>query len=80
MKKVACPPFSLTHDKCYGTCGKSKAECDSNLLKDAKNVCNGLSGYWYYDCMAAAFTYYGAVAALGDLSYYLAQKKNCCKK
>jgi hypothetical protein len=68
------------HDKCYGTCKNKKEYCDVEFLFLMKDVCNGLSGYSYVDCLAAAHTYYLAVALFGDISYNLAQWKDCkCK-
>lgn len=58
-------PCCQKHDICYGECGRIKSNCDSDFYDDIKSECNRHWGYCYLTCMAAAMTYYTAVAAIG---------------
>ena len=74
------------HDKCYGTCGADKSECDSDFLSCMKVYCNAnwptqyprgvpypLPNPLRNACMAAADAYYNAVSKYGDAAFRDAQ-------
>ena len=63
------------HDTCYGTCGNSRAGCDSNFLDDMLEVCMGSS--CAYACSQAAYAYYGAVNNWGPSAWESAQVSAC---
>jgi hypothetical protein len=73
------------HDKCYGKCGISKAECDQTFGDELANACkSGQTGIWQALCLADAATYKNAVAAAGGSAYESAQDdfckwEECCK-
>ncbi|NDP42121.1 MAG: hypothetical protein GZ089_05285 [Aromatoleum sp.] len=60
------------HDRCYDTCGASKASCDLRFLSDMLASCGGVQG-----CDAIAFLYFGAVAARGGAAFRDAQSAAC---
>lgn len=69
-----------THDRCYGTCSRTKRSCDDAFLTDMEAVCNSN----YADaavkrtaCLAAAKTYHAGVAVAGDTAFENATKKHC---
>lgn len=64
------------HDKCYGTCGASKSDCDSQFLEEMQTVCEE-SANSSQACMDLANIYYGAVNALGQDPFDQAQKDAC---
>jgi RHS repeat-associated protein len=69
-----------THDSCYGcdgaNQGKSKSQCDGDFLDNMKNVCQHylFMPILYLNCMNNAYTYYYAVARLGDSAFKEARK------
>jgi Group XII secretory phospholipase A2 precursor (PLA2G12) len=70
------------HDCCYGTCLKSKAECDSTFLEELLEACavgpgNLISGIGAMYCAEIAGIYFGAVAGGGGDAYTDAQKDAC---
>ena len=72
------------HDRCYGTCGKAKQECDDQFYNDAMRECNSYPGWSFgktrQDCMRFAGIYHAAIANNQD-AYKNAQKEACdCKK
>jgi RHS repeat-associated protein len=74
-------PACSSHDGCYGTCGKSKRECDKGFYRRMRSECNQRG--WYnplrYHCNVIARIYYRAVQFGGIVSYKKAQKKaGCC--
>jgi RHS repeat-associated protein len=70
----ACNP----HDVCYGTCGKSQAECDIEFLQRMMSLCDAnFSGSCWTYCMILAYDYYTAVYYLGGNAYDLTQDENC---
>ena len=76
--KYDLTPACAIHDKCYSTCGKSKAECDLVFFENMKNICMKVSSWWQRDCLSTVYTYYVAVLISGGPAYYSSQK-NCCK-
>lgn len=70
------------HDCCYGTCGKSKADCDSTFLEELLDACAinpaGLvSGIGAMYCAQIAGIYFAAVAGGGADAYQVAQQDAC---
>lgn len=68
------------HDNCYGTCGRSKTQCDDEFLQNMLNTCASLTAgsYWRNHCEGIADIYYEAVRSRGQNSYNSAQKEACC--
>lgn len=69
------------HDKCYSTCGQSKAGCDKQFYNDMRKECSRI-GVWspaYGKCRAYAALYYSAVNKWGQRAYDAAQKQCGCK-
>ncbi len=68
------------HDKCYGTCKRSKDKCDAEFLLDLLWACKkfDFSNPIRYDCIHTAFLYYNAVVIFGEDAYKKAQC-NCHK-
>jgi len=72
------------HDACYGTCGRSKGECDLAFLKDARDACfrvqPRIGMRFVLDCLRRAQAMYNAVDWLGNKAYRKAQEKcNCAR-
>jgi hypothetical protein len=77
------------HDLCYDTCGADKDACDAQFLKEMLQECyvGWLSAGWTRftpvplaaraACVAAAYSYYGAVALVGKPYYDKAQEHSC---
>ncbi len=66
------------HDNCYGTCGKSKAECDQQFLDDMLAICEA-KYFSQHGCNNTAYIYHGAVNNHGQGPYDQAQKDaGCC--
>ena len=70
------------HDCCYGTCGKSKAECDSTFFEELLGACglnpaNLVSGIGAMYCAQIAGIYFAAVAGGGADAYQAAQQDAC---
>jgi 6-phosphogluconolactonase (cycloisomerase 2 family) len=67
------------HDRCYGTCGKTKAECDDEFLADMVDVC--VSGGNIADqtiCVDTAGIYYlGVSGSLREQGYLYGQCVAC---
>jgi hypothetical protein len=72
------------HDCCYGTCGQSKATCDSNFFSDMLAACKSdwptnsvldTAGYFY--CAEVARIYYNYVATKGQSAFDAAQAEVC---
>ncbi|NPA72445.1 MAG: hypothetical protein GXO35_06405, partial [Gammaproteobacteria bacterium] len=66
------------HDKCYGTPGISKTQCDSYFKKNLLYTCSK----FLPNCYASAQTYYWAVKIAGESYYDAAQQagwKNCAQ-
>ncbi len=73
-------PACDMHDKCYGTCGKKRSQCDNEFLDFMWWICDntlGRSSLSYRHCREMASIYYLAVRKYGQGSYDEAQK--CCK-
>lgn len=64
-----------THDHCYGTCGASKGDCDSQLLENLDNICDNYS--CPLGCYEAANAFYGAVQNWGQSAFDAAQTAAC---
>ena len=71
-------PACINHDKCYSTCGKSKADCDQAFLDDMLGICED-KYFSQHGCNNVAYIYYGAVNNYGKDPYNQAQKDACCK-
>jgi RHS repeat-associated protein len=69
-----------THDRCYDSCGNSKAMCDEQFLEDMIAECRRRSGHdWpLSDCQMQARIYYLAVKWLGGGAYKAGQR--CCEQ
>ncbi len=67
------------HDKCYGTCGSSKSNCDSTFQTCMKRTCR--SGILGLPCRLAADAYFQAVKTFGCNPFQNAQQEKCkCRK
>ena len=75
------------HDRCYGTCGSNKSQCDSNLSNCMKKACDeyfSLSIAWHERaiCRMMASIYGLAVGIGGGDAYEKAQddacEESCC--
>lgn len=65
------------HDKCYGTCNMSKADCDYMFYNDMLNLCGNIITDPY--CPTLALLYYSAVAHTGaGVEAYEAGQKDAC--
>jgi RHS repeat-associated protein len=64
------------HDKCYGTCGAAKSDCDEQFLEDMQSICEN-SYFGSVGCNELANIYYGAVHELGQDPYDKAQQCAC---
>ena len=72
--KEACD----THDRCYGTCGKDKVNCDVGLFWDIYLICMKDGGWYLHPiCMTIASVYSGAVLTLGNKYYEEGQDEGC---
>jgi RHS repeat-associated protein len=71
-------PACNGHDICYGTCGSSKEDCDSQFLDDMLSICSSyiLLPNLGSPCLGLATIYYSAVMAAGQDAYDSAQA--CC--
>jgi secretory phospholipase A2 len=74
-------PACDAHDKCYGTCGKSKDACDEAFQMDMRKICADVF-MWnfpgpFISCAAQAETYYQAVKGLGEGPFQDAQDEYC---
>ncbi|HEV7330208.1 MAG TPA: T9SS type A sorting domain-containing protein [Flavisolibacter sp.] len=78
------PDFNFTeacngHDICYGTCFKTKSECDLNFLAGMLQACDGSES-----CQMLATIYYDAVSGTetGMEAYASGQEEGCieCKE
>lgn len=70
------------HDRCYGTCGANKEDCDLKFLQDMQQECSKLP--WYYAekqvaCVNAASVYWAAVrfTSKGKEAYETGQVEGC---
>jgi hypothetical protein len=65
------------HDRCYGTCNMSKADCDYNFYNDMLNACGNI--IVDPNCPTLALLYYTAVAHTdaGTEAYEAGQKDAC---
>lgn len=72
--KEACD----THDRCYGTCGKDKVNCDTGLFRDIYTICMKDGGWLLQPiCKRIATAYSGAVLILGNKYYEEGQDEAC---
>jgi RHS repeat-associated protein len=60
------------HDRCYETCGMTKAACDLRFLMDMLNSC--ARNAWFQNCQVLAAAYYAGVLAGGRDAYRAAQR------
>jgi RHS repeat-associated protein len=71
------------HDKCYETCGRSRADCDSQFRKDARALCWGATGKMgtrtMMDCQRRADMMADLVEWGGQGPYDRAQAKCKCQ-
>lgn len=70
------------HDRCYGTCGSNRADCDSALSDCMKNACDKyftLPIAWHerVACRATASIYWLTLRAIGGAAYESAQDESC---
>ena len=86
-------PSCNGHDACYSRCNMLKGGCDYQFLLDMKSACQqcaddnfscgpwgggcGAKYFWLMQCYARAYTYFGAVSALGDGPFQNAQNTGC---
>lgn len=70
------------HDNCYGICGMSKSECDSNFLADMFAACSksGLGTRMTGACYVQARRYFKEVERFGGGAYRDAQARCNCKR
>ncbi len=72
--KEACD----THDRCYGTCGKDKVNCDVGLFRDIYLICMKDGGWYLHPiCKRIATAYSGAVLIFGNKYYEEGQDEAC---
>jgi len=65
------------HDNCYGSCGRSKPECDWEFYKGMRAEC-ARRGYARWNCNRIAETYYYGVDHFGGTFYNAAQTSSGC--
>ena len=75
-------PCCNDHDRCYGTCGSNRADCDSELSDCMKNACDNyftLPITWHERaaCRVTASVYWGTLRVLGGEAYESAQDEAC---
>jgi hypothetical protein len=68
------------HNKCYGTCGASRAVCDMQFFQDMTTICE--TTYAVGDanltlCRSSAFAYWLAVTTLGQEPFDASQATGC---
>lgn len=72
------------HDRCYGTCGVSKDQCDREFSQRMNKYCKlqrKRSVDLYQNCMGVTSLYTTGVMTLGCSFYLDAQKQACiCKR
>ena len=72
------------HDRCYDTCGSSKASCDSQFERDMESACRdaypggGIDYVRRNSCIGIANTYAVAVERFGGDAYRAAQRNSGC--
>lgn len=72
------------HDRCYETCGRSKAECDHEFERNMEAECRdaypggGIDYLRRNSCIGIANTYAVAVEHLGSVPYHDAQRRSNC--
>ena len=72
------------HDRCYETCGSSKASCDSQFERDMESACRdaysggGIDYVRRNSCIGIANTYAVAVERMGGDAYRDAQRASSC--
>lgn len=68
-----------SHDRCYGTCSRTKASCDVTFLACMQAVCTATygAGIARTACLATAGTYYTGVNVGGDIAFKNASEKYC---
>ncbi len=71
------------HDVCYGTCGRTRSDCDDLLLSCMLNQCSNYSAQTMpiprLLCRAQAIIYHAALAFVGDYAFGAAQRNNNCQ-
>jgi hypothetical protein len=73
-------PACNNHDDCYGLCGRSKEECDSNFHNDLRDACKkAYSAYFRSPCYRVIDIYYAAVDRMGGDAYRRTQKSQNCR-
>lgn len=74
-------PCCNQHDICFGTCNRSRSECDNAFLKCMKSQCTDKSQTGSkqakQECLNEANMFYGATRALGCSAYQSSQKDAC---
>jgi RHS repeat-associated protein len=69
------------HDKCYGECGASKEDCDSEFRDELFEACDANLSYWNIPgraaCYATAHSYYLGVDWRGGDPFEDAQDEGC---
>lgn len=76
------PTFPLTpccdvHDRCYGTCGKSKMACDDDFQKCMRRVCEKVKGSAKGSCDGEAMIFNMGVRSLGCGPFRVSQELGC---
>ena len=76
---VAC----RNHDQCYGTCGRSKDDCDRAFHGDLRSACRDAYSSWLQrplrrTCLELANAYHSAVHRMGGDAYRDAQRDSGC--
>merc|ERR1712137_97192 len=81
---ITGPSFSFAHcceihDKCYGTCGSSKVECDNDFYNCMSCSCRDEYTIFLFKltCEEVACTYYQAVDEWGCSSFKNGQNNSC---
>jgi len=71
------PNSCQQHDECYGTCGKSRFECDFQFLISAIWECS--RGALNPGCFGSAGAYYAGIRTGGEIPYKKAQEDANCE-
>ena len=73
---VAC--FTLSSDKCYGTCGSSRDKCDKEFRTCMMSQCsNKKNKKERDDCEGQASMFFTGTRSLGCQAYIESQKEAC---
>lgn len=76
-------PACNAHDRCYGTCNKSRQQCDIQMRNRMWAACDraygrrGQENLWRLRCRDRANTYFKAVRRGGQAAYEDAQEEAC---